>query len=288
MKSIGLIFNPRKTRAARTAEQIAAWFAGKQISVWISQKHTATDGLPDLACPNDLYPGTPDCLIALGGDGTLLAAARAAARYGIPVLGVNIGHLGFLTEIELSDLTPSLAKLVAGDYRIEERLMLEARVERSGESVACFYGLNDAVITKGPLSRIIKLETHVGNECIDTYAADGMIVSTPTGSTAYSLSAGGPIVSPELQVLLLTPICPHTLYSRPLVVSGDQTVRIVLVSGLNEVMLTIDGQDGFKLGKNDQVVIRKAEHSARLIKLGRRGFFEILQNKLREGAASDV
>lgn len=288
MKSVGLVLNMKKPYAIRMAEQIVTWFNKREITVRIPRGEAIECGLRDLACSDDWFLENLDCIIALGGDGTLLSTARAASQTGIPILGINLGHLGFLTEIELPDLYPSLEKLVTGEYRVEERLMLEALVNRAGKVAASFRGLNDAVVTKGPLSRIIKLDTFVGEEYIGTFPADGLIVSTPTGSTAYSLSAGGPIVTPALQVILLTPICPHSLTSRPLVVSSEQTVRIVLMSDLSEVMLTIDGQDGFLLEKNDQIVVRKAENPARLIRLKGRSFFEVLREKLREGAGNNV
>jgi NAD+ kinase len=288
LKSVGLVLNLKKPHAVSMAEQIVLWFGKKQITVRIPRGEAVECGLHDLACSDDWFLENLDCIIALGGDGTLLSTARAASQTGIPLLGVNLGHLGFLTEIELPDLYPSLEKLVAGEYRVEERMMLEARVNRRGKVAADFLGLNDAVVTKGPLSRIIKLDTFVGDEFIGTYPADGIIVSTPTGSTAYSLSAGGPIVTPELQLIMLTPICPHTLSSRPMVVSSEAVVRIVLKSEQAQGMLTIDGQAGFLLARDDEIVVRKAAHPARLIRLKGRSFFEVLREKLREGAVNNV
>ncbi|MBC7324237.1 MAG: NAD(+)/NADH kinase, partial [Moorella sp. (in: Bacteria)] len=168
----------------------------------------------------------------------LLRAARVVAGAAIPILGVNLGHLGFLTEIELAELYVALDRLLAGDYRLEERMMLRGAVRREDQILDCL-ALNDVVITKGAFSRMLRLEVYVGPDYLDTYPADGLIISSPTGSTAYSLSAGGPLVSPELQVMILTPICPHTLYSRPLVVAGEQQINIHVHAQGAEVMLTV-------------------------------------------------
>jgi NAD+ kinase len=191
--------------------------------------------------------------------------------------------LGFLTDLEMPDLYPSLEKLLKGDYKIEPRMMLAAEVLREGSSVANFVALNDVVINKGPISRIIRLETYVGNDYLATYRADGIIIASPTGSTAYSLSAGGPIVNPELEVMIVTPICPHSLYARPFILSHNQEIRVVLKSDSPENMVTIDGQIGYPLQKNDCVIIRKAAVYTNLVKVKGRSFSEVLRLKMREG-----
>ncbi|MGQ9824438.1 MAG: NAD(+)/NADH kinase, partial [Desulfotomaculales bacterium] len=223
-----------------------------------------------------------DCLVVVGGDGTLLGSARKAAPQGIPILGVNIGRIGFLTEIDAPDLFSALDRLLAGEYRIDARMMLEARVYRQGKCIEQSIALNDAVVTKGAFARLIFLETFVGDEYVATYPADGLIVATPTGSTAYSLSAGGPLVSPEVDLMLVTPICPHSLWARPLVIKADRKVRINVNSQKEEVMLTMDGQHGFRLEERDVVVVTRSSFQARFIRIKNKSFYYLLRKKLGE------
>ncbi|HUW64325.1 MAG TPA: NAD(+)/NADH kinase [Spirochaetia bacterium] len=223
-----------------------------------------------------------DCLLVLGGDGTILNGARLAAPYGLPLLGINLGQVGFLTEVDVPEIKEAMEALLAGSYAIEERMMLEAAVYRGTERVASFIGLNDAVISKGAFARLISLETYINEEYVNTYRADGLIVAVPTGSTAYSLSAGGPLVAPGLELLLITPICPHSLSSRPVVIGPENTVRVSLPSVHGEAALTIDGQRGFPLQQNDVVVVRRSGHRARLIKLKNTSFFGLLRQKLNQ------
>ncbi|HHY47501.1 MAG TPA: NAD(+)/NADH kinase [Firmicutes bacterium] len=224
-----------------------------------------------------------DLAVVLGGDGALLATARNLAGSGVPILGVNVGHLGFLTEVELPQLRDALSRLICGNYSVEERMMLDSRIIRDGEEIESFVGLNDTVVTKGAFARMIRLETYIDSHYIGTYPADGVIVATPTGSTAYSLSAGGPIVNPMMHTLIVTFICPHTLFARSIVASEDESVRVVVIASHDEVMLTVDGQVGFKLMDKDEVVVRKAPHVTRLVRLGDRSFYEVLRARLAEG-----
>jgi len=229
-----------------------------------------------------------DILVVLGGDGSLLAAARLAAPLGVPILGVNLGHLGFLSEVEEENVFDAIETVAAGSFRVEQRMMLDACVERDGEQVGSFTGLNDAVINKSGFSRMITLDIMVGSEYVQTVPADGVIVSTPTGSTAYSLSAGGPIVSPLFECLIITPICPHTLYSRSQIIAGDEEVRVVLSSSGSDTVLTVDGQVGDSLRAGDQVRVRKSAHTARFVRLGGRSFYRILREKLRERPRHEI
>lgn len=282
MKRVGLVVNLRKARGGKILQLLREWFEKRDIQVIMPQCTAEDAELAELGCPGPEFAEQVDMIISLGGDGTLLGTARRTAGTGVPILGVNMGHLGFLTDLEMPDLFPGLERVLRGDYEIEERMMLATEVLREGAAIARFCALNDAAITKGPLSRIIRLETYVKDEYLATYRSDGIIVATPTGSTAYSLSAGGPIVSPDLDVMIVTPICPHTLYARPFILPEHQTIRIILKSDSTEVMLTIDGQVGFPLRKGDQILVRKAEVRTRLVKLRRRTFFEVLRLKLRE------
>ncbi|HAA90456.1 MAG: putative inorganic polyphosphate/ATP-NAD kinase [Thermoanaerobacterales bacterium 50_218] len=275
MKRVGLVVNLRKKQGERLVNILTDWFEKRGIEVATPQY----TGGGEVARPD--FSNEVDLVITLGGDGTLLGTARQMAGTGVPILGVNLGRLGFLTDLEMHDLFPSLEKFLHGEYEIEERMMLTAKVWRDHKCVGSFHALNDVVITKGPLSRIIGLETYVDNEYIATYRADGIIVASPTGSTAYSLSAGGPIVTPELQLMILTPICPHTFYARPIVLPDSRTIRIILRSNSLEVMLTVDGQVGFPLQKNDEIIVSKADITTKLVKLRRRTFFEVLRIKMR-------
>lgn len=283
MDSVGIIINTEKKKALAITEQIVNWLQrhGKKAMVTNMGSESVQHCFP--MCSEQELSREAECIIVLGGDGTLLSCARTIAANGIPLFGVNLGQLGFLTEIELPDLEPALEKLISGQYLIEERMMIQAAVRRGGTEISNFHALNDAVITKGAFARLIRLKTFVNDEYFDVFPADGLIVSTPTGSTAYSLSAGGPLVVPDLGLMLVTPICPHTLYSRPLVIDKDSIVRVELETTQAEVMLTIDGQSGFKLQPHDEVIVKKAPFNARFMKLNQRGFYEILRRKLKEG-----
>lgn len=223
-----------------------------------------------------------DVALTLGGDGTLLSVARNVAPYNIPIIGLNMGHLGFLTEIELSDLYSNLELLKQGYYYIDKRMMLEAHVIRNKKTISSFLALNDIVITKGLFARLVRLEAFVNNSFVDTYPADGIIISSPTGSTAYSLSAGGPIVNPNMELILLTPICPHTLHSRSIIFSKDDIIKVRLLEEQPKVILTVDGQQGIQLLPGDEVIIRRSKHLTQLLRIKKRSFYDVLRKKLRE------
>lgn len=288
MHSIGIIVNLEKKEVLKITGQIVDWLErhGKKVLITETGSDTVKQGIT--TCSEKELASQAECIIVLGGDGTLLSAARNIGVQGIPLFGVNLGQLGFLTEIELPDLIPALDKLISGQYEIEERMMIKATVKRNGQEICSFFGLNDAVITKGAFARLIRLKTYINDEYVDIYRADGLIISTPTGSTAYSLSAGGPLVSPNLELMIVTPICPHTFYSRPMVIDKDSIVRVEITATQAEVMLTIDGQSGFQLKPFDEVIVEKAPLNAKFMKLNKRGFYEILRKKLKEGGSPDV
>jgi len=222
-----------------------------------------------------------DAILVLGGDGTFLAAAREASRADVPILGVNLGGLGFLTETAESDLYVVLERLIAGDVEIEPRMMVEARVgSRRGKAAWTGCGLNDVVIHQSDESRMVQLELRIGRTSIGTLAADGLIVATPTGSTAYSLSAGGPIVGPTIQALLATPICPHSLAFRPLLVGANEKLRVRVGANVNRARLTVDGQISRLLQAGDDVEIRRARARVSMLSLKRESFYEVLREKL--------
>jgi NAD+ kinase len=232
--------------------------------------------------PREQLPGQVDLLVVLGGDGTLLAAARLAERP-VPILPVNLGGLGFLTSVTLEELYPILEQVFEGRNRISERVLLEVEVLREGKIVERQRALNDAVLNKGTLARMIEVDLHIDGTYVCRYRADGLIISTPTGSTAYSLAAGGPIVYPLVEAFLITPICPHMLTNRPLVIPNTSTIEVEFQAGEEPVYLTLDGQVGVELTRGDRVAARKAGTKLRLVRPQRKTYFEILRNKLKWG-----
>lgn len=225
-----------------------------------------------------------DLLLTLGGDGTLLRGARRVARHGVPVLGVNFGHVGFLTSAPPDELEESLVRALSGEIWLDERMTLDVRAEAPDGSVRGeFLALNDAVLHKGGVARMIRLAVHADGEEVGTYSADGIILATPTGSTAYSLSAGGPIVSPSVDCIVATPICPHTLAVRPLILPASETVSVEVLTPSGELLLTIDGQEDAALLPGDRVVVRRSPMPARLVRFAGQTFFSTLRRKLRWG-----
>lgn len=224
-----------------------------------------------------------ECVIVLGGDGTILNVARMVCKHNIPILGINMGNLGFLAEVEKKNLETSIQKFMAGDYKLEKRSMIYASVERDGEIIGKCNALNDIVISCSRYKRMIELDIFIDNIRVDNYWADGVIASTPTGSTAYSLSAGGPIVDPTLGVTLLTPICPHTLSTRPIIVPIDKQLKIMLKGKAKRgSILTIDGQDGFDLQYGDTIRICESHYKVTFIKIKNRSFYTVLKKKMNE------
>jgi NAD+ kinase len=224
-----------------------------------------------------------DLIIVLGGDGTLLSVSRHGKRKEVPILGVNLGGLGFLTETSVEELPAMLTRVLGGDFGISKRIMIDVRVKRGGDTIFEITVLNDAVITKDALARIIDIETYVDNEYLTTFKADGLIFSTPTGSTGYSVAAGGPLLYPSLPNIIVTPICPHTLTNRPIILQENAKVRAKLKSEGEKVVLTLDGQIGFPLEFDDEVTIKRSVHVVNLIPSSSRGYFEILRTKLKWG-----
>ncbi|WP_105618121.1 NAD(+)/NADH kinase [Vallitalea okinawensis] len=224
-----------------------------------------------------------DVVVVIGGDGTILSTARKVARYQVPLLGVNLGRLGFLAEVEIDNLRESFEKIINNNYEIDERMMLSI-TSKQERKVQSHIALNDVVVTKGAFSRMVDLHIYINDRFIDTFTADGVIVSSPTGSTAYNLSAGGPILNPSNEMMVITPICPHSLYIRSIVLSSQDKIRIIIGSNTqqrdSEIMLTIDGQRGFEVGYKDEIVITKAKETAKLIKTTDNNFYDILREKM--------
>jgi NAD+ kinase len=280
---VGLVAKPDAPAAREAASRLIQWLRTRGLAVTV-EKETA-DLLPagcvSAVSKSDL-PAHADLIVVLGGDGTLLSMARAVGDLGIPILGVNLGGLGFLTATTLEEMIPAMEAWVGGRMTTEERMMLAAEVLRRGARLCEHVALNDVVITKSAMSRIVNLSVSVEGQHAIAYRADGLIISTPTGSTAYSLSAGGPILFPTMDAVVLTPICSHTLTNRPIALPGFQCVEVTLRSD-QEVMLTIDGQVGVPLRENDTVAVRQAVPRIRLVRFPQKDFFSVLRTKLKWG-----
>lgn len=284
MARIGIVVNLTKDTNLKVTASIVKWLEERKQEVLLSEVTAAQLNRLELGFPPDDLYRQSDFVIVLGGDGTLLGVARQAAQFETPILGVNMGHLGFITELEVDDVFIGLERVLKGNYCMEERMMLEANILKEDQHVETFYCLNDVVLTRGPLSRMITLKTSIDDKYVDTYKADGLVISTPTGSTAYSLSAGGPIVSPGVKVMLLTPICPHSLSSRSIVVSDEESIRIEVAGIYQEVYITLDGQQGHVIKSGDRVIVRRAPLAAKFIKLCTRSFYDVLRSKLKESS----
>jgi len=281
LKNVGLIVNYEKNKVHKIASKIINWLNSKEIYVYVESKRGQSIGSKELCYSPDKFLDKVELIISLGGDGTLLRAARLAALKDIPIFGVNLGGLGFLTQVGTDEIEKSLEKLYLGKYYLEERMMLDCWVIRNNKELKKFIALNDIVIGKGAFARIINLATYINDDYVITYSADGLVISTSTGSTAYSLSAGGPIVNPQNNSILITPICPHTLSARPLVIGEEDQVKIDLESNEEEEMLTIDGQEGFTLKYKDEVIVKKSKCKTKLITFKEKSFYTVLREKLR-------
>ena len=285
---VGLVAKQRVETAAAVLSELAAWLETRQVAaVFETETAHLVGARSALATANkEELPRACDLIVLLGGDGTLIGMARRIARAAVdvPIAGVNFGSLGFLTEITLDDLYPSLEAVLAGVAPIEDRMMLRARTLRHGKTFADELVLNDVVITKAALSRIIELSVSVGDHAVMRVRADGLIIATPTGSTAYNLAAGGPIVHPVVDAVLLTPIAPHMLTNRPLVVAGSSEIAVEpVMNGNEEVFVTFDGQSGHALQSGDVIAIRRAERPLRLVRSANRSYFDVLRQKLKWG-----
>ncbi len=280
IRVIGLVAKYEEPKAIEMIAWLVPWLKekGKQVLV-----ETGVPRAGGRSCSKKEMAKKADLIVVLGGDGTLLSVARLVQRPEVPILGVNLGGLGFITEVGIDELESVLASTLAGNFSVEKRMTLEIQVHAKKGRPKRFRVLNDGVITKGARSRIIDLETYVGKEYLCTYRADGLIISTPTGSTAYSLAAGGPILHPSLGAIVLSPICPHTLTNRPIVVSSRSIIRVTLRSSGDTVILSPDGQQGMLLNNGDVIEVRDYRIPVSLVKAPSRSYFEILRNKLKWG-----
>jgi len=275
LKLVGIVIKDNSSRAFNTAEVLKGYLRSRDIEYLILQskkgaiEKNALDKIP--AC---------DLAVAIGGDGTLLFTARVFSQYGIPIAGINLGGLGFITEFREAEVVECVQCFISSMHSFEERMMIDITVNRGGASCFQSKGLNDMVISTGGISRLLELEVSNGNRFIGTYRADGIIVATPTGSTAYSLSAGGPILEPTTEAFVICPICPHSLGARPLVVPPREDIIIRILSTHRKVITTVDGQLAFDVQDGDEVLVSKSETVTKLISLGNRSFYDIVREKL--------
>jgi len=289
VRSVGIISKPRKRELQQIIPDLFAWLDQRKVAA-LMDRETASGLEPALrgelhsrVVPRSELCGRSDLILVLGGDGTLLAAARHAHVHNLPILAVNLGSLGFLTDTPIDDLYPSLQMFFEGKHRLDCRKMLQTSVIRSGATSATYHALNDAVLNKAAIARILDFEAYVDGEFLSVFKADGLIVSTPTGSTAYSMSAGGPIIAPPVEAFIITPICSHTLTNRPIVVPDRSRIEIVVKTEAESVFLTVDGQVGLALHNEDRIVCGLSQYRVSLVRPPQKGFFEVLRGKLKWG-----
>ena len=288
IKRIGVVVKPHQPEALETLCKLTEWLTARGIAliggpaVDRERIEHETGCVIDVV-PEEKLPQQVDLILVLGGDGTMIATARMIGDCEVPVIGVNYGGLGYLAEFRIEELFTALESIITGDYKLEKRVMLAVELRRGEELVTRNRVLNDVVMNKSALARIIEIEAYLNDQFVNSFRADGLIVSTPTGSTAYNLSAGGPIVFPSMNTVVITPICPFTLSNRPIVVPDDAVIEVCLMTEKEEVALTLDGQVGFPLQARDRVVIRKSNTTFNLVQPKNRNYFDLLRDKLRWG-----
>jgi len=284
IRSAGIICKPVRDLVASVVPPLIAWLHERKISVFIDEEtHGCCLDLGEPVLARNALGARIDLLIVFGGDGTLLSAARALGGHNVPILAVNLGGLGFLTSVTLEELYPLMEQVLAGEYHTSDRMMLDAEIHRKGDSSEVQCALNDAVANKGEKARMLDFDVHVDGHHVARYRADGIIVATPTGSTAYSLAAGGPIVDPSLDAFIITPICPHMLTNRPLVIPGSSQIDLDFTAASEPVYVTLDGQISVEMEPTDRVRITKSAKRVALVRPPTKSYFQILRSKLRWG-----
>jgi len=288
IKRIGVVVKPHRPEALETLCKLTEWLTTRGITLVGApavdrERIEHETGCVIEVIPEEELPQKVDLILVLGGDGTMIATARMLGDCEVPVIGVNYGGLGYLAEFRIDELFTALESILAGDYKLEQRVMLAVELRRGNELVTKNRVLNDVVMNKSALARIIHIETCLNDQFVNSFRADGLIVSTPTGSTAYNLSAGGPIIFPTMNTVVITPICPFTLSNRPIVVPDDSVIEIRLMTEKEDVALTLDGQVGFPIQARDRVIIRKSTTTFNLVQPKNRNYFDLLRDKLRWG-----
>jgi NAD+ kinase len=281
-KAVAIMSKPAKPELARILPELLQWLKQRNYQVVLDKESAQYAQGPEVLARESIGRLALDFVIVLGGDGTLLSAARVVAKSGIPILGINLGTLGFLTEVPLAEMYDSLEAVDQNRARIESRLLLHCQLVRGGHCIADFESLNDVIVSKAAIARLASFELHIDKMFVSNYKADGLIISTPTGSTAYSMAAGGPILTPSVDGFVVTPVSPHSLTHRVLVVRDSSEIVIGVKTGDEQAFLSIDGQLGTPALDGDQVVCRKSEHTVRIFQI-KRNFFEVLRTKLKWG-----
>lgn len=281
MKTVGIVPNYDKEPAMNMVSSLAAFLLEKDCRVVLTYKIAELTGLKELGVTKYELYSKSDFIIVLGGDGTLLDTGRKAAKYGTPLLGINMGTMGFLASADAADVNETIEKVLNGEYKLEKRLMLEAEISSDADSPKQYVAVNDVCISRGVFTKITDYGIYVNDEYLANFRADGIIISTPTGSTAYNLSAGGPVLKPDIECMVITPICAHSLHSRSIVVSADDVIRIEAGFDTNgDVIMSMDGQTSVILNSGDTISVKKSDRSLNIIKTNRRSFYEILRKKL--------
>ncbi len=280
-QNIGIFLKKEHETAANVGIKLSKWLLANGKNIYVEEVIATALNITHFS-RQDIAKHC-DISIVIGGDGTFLSVARLIRKSNTPIIGINLGSLGFLTEITLEEMFNTLTDIFNGNYIVDERMMLTASLIRDQKKLNEYTVLNDVVINKGALARMINLKTFINEKYLTTYKADGLIVATPTGSTAYSLSAGGPILYPNINSFIITPICPHTLTHRPIVVAGDVNIKVELNSQDSDVIITLDGQIGFPLKNNDIITVEKSTQKTFIVKSKRKDYFEVLRNKLKWG-----
>jgi len=288
IKRIGVVVKPHQPEALVTLCELTEWLTARGIALVggpaVDRERIEHEtGCVIEVIPDEELPQKVDLILVLGGDGTMIATARMLGDYEVPVIGVNYGGLGYLAEFRIEELFSALESILAGDYKLEKRVMLAVELRRDDELITNNRVLNDVVMNKSALARIIQIETYLNDQFVNSFRADGLIVSTPTGSTAYNLSAGGPIIFPTMNAVVITPICPFTLSNRPIVVPDESVIEVRLMTEKEDVALTLDGQVGFPIQAHDRVIIRKSNTTFNLVQPKNRNYFDLLRDKLRWG-----
>jgi NAD+ kinase len=283
MRTIAVIAKPQKPDLAPVLHELMSWMRARGLEPMLDPVSGNYVQSADVVPRNEMADHDPELAIVLGGDGTLLAAARVFAKSKVPILSVNLGSLGFLTEVRLSELFTNLEGWTSGACHIESRAMLHVDILRDRELFRCYEALNDIVVSKGAIARMGEFRVLLGEQLAISFRADGVIVSTPTGSTAYNLAANGPIMAPDVDAMVVTPICPHLLTIRPMVVRGDAQINLSVTGVPDQTYLTVDGQEAIEVQVGDNLRVVRSEHTVQLVRLRTDGFFDVLRQKLKWG-----